>query len=205
MLAQWHGTPFLTLCQRVRASPYKEFEMKVCSVTNCGRVKYAKGLCQAHYHRLIRGIHVDSPIRVKVFRGGRVCEVPDCDRLHYARGICWTHYTRVQRGKPLGPPIRKRTKGNNTHKTLAGYSLLKTGRGKNGWQLEHRSIMALHIGRELLTHENVHHKNGVRDDNRIGNLELWDTSQPKGQNIHDKLAYYGDLAKRWEGRQLPLS
>ena len=72
---------------------------------------------------------------------------------------------------------------------------------------EHRHIMEVHLGRALVGEENVHHKNGVRDDNRIENLELWSTMQPYGQRVEDKIAWmiefldqYGyDVHKRDQG------
>lgn len=54
---------------------------------------------------------------------------------------------------------------------------------------QHRWAMEQHLGRKLLLHENIHHKNGVRDDNRLENLELWSTSQPPGQRVDDKLEW----------------
>lgn len=122
------------------------------------------------------------------YLGKLQCIVDGCNRNNYAKGLCNAHYHRsrytsaAMKGKPrkLGvydPYIDPRT----------GY-VYETGPGVKK-RLQHRVVMERHLGRELFPHENVHHLNGIRSDNRIENLELWSKSQPSGQRVVDKIAW----------------
>ena len=73
---------------------------------------------------------------------------------------------------------------------------------KNGSLLEHTYVMSEHLGRPLKPNENVHHINGDRADNRIENLELWCRSQPSGQRVNEKQAFYVEFISGYNGEFL---
>ena len=67
----------------------------------------------------------------------------------------------------------------------------------NGYVYEHILIMERKLGRYLLPGENVHHINGVRDDNRPENLELWISWQPPRQRVSDLVGYAREILDRY--------
>lgn len=62
--------------------------------------------------------------------------------------------------------------------------------------------MQEHLGRSLAPQETVHHRNGVRHDNRITNLELWSSSHPSGQRVVDKIAWAQEILAFYDGVEL---
>lgn len=64
-----------------------------------------------------------------------------------------------------------------------GYVILRLPDGSLA--AEHRLVMEKMLGRRLRKGESVHHKNGVRDDNSEGNLELWVGTIRHGQRAVD--------------------
>lgn len=127
------------------------------------------------------------PAPKKLGRVCATCEKPITDRA--AGVLCQPCSVRALRGVP---------KKTGRIVGAGGYIVLTVfhdhpNANARGHILEHRLVMAEHLGRPLVESENVHHVNGDRADNRIENLELWSTSQPSGQRVADKVAWAREL------------
>lgn len=60
---------------------------------------------------------------------------------------------------------------------------------KRGRILEHVYVMSKHLGRPIMRGETIHHKNGIRSDNRIENLELMTGKHGAGVRVTDMVAF----------------
>jgi hypothetical protein len=90
-----------------------------------------------------------------------------------ATAHCEAHHATLAAMRP--PPVESKHPVGTRLLDSKGYVSVRTvdENGRSVWRQEHRIVLEQVLGRPLVAGESVHHKNGIRDDNRPENLELW--------------------------------
>lgn len=188
-----------------------------CSFGGCDYVVNSHGLCGAHDRQRLRGVEL-APVqrRNPVTAGqryGRLTTIKDTGE-RTSGSIKWmcrcdcgessahsAHLLKSGEARSCGCLFRDY----NAKRRARALEKLEDVSGNAQWKpdcegyirttiagvaiLQHRWVMEQSLGRALLPEETVHHLNGVRDDNRIENLELWSKSHPPGQRVEDKVSW----------------
>lgn len=105
-------------------------------------------------------------------------------------------------------PLERTHNGRRARMTDDGYVYVYEPdhpKAHHGWVFEHRLVVEQSIGRYLEFDEHVHHKNGVKDDNRLENLEVMakaDHNTLTVSNYREKVNQaFADLAELAEYRR----
>lgn len=185
--------------------------MQLCKFPGCDNPYNSKEYCKYHYDQLRAG----KPLTIQK-RKNKVkvlCRFDSCTEFSRGNGLCMSHYAQERRGQILTPIVNvKRSKYRaeigDIYIDNDGYVTEKDpthpNADKRGWVKQHIKVMSEHLNRRIRTElgENVHHKNGVRDDNRIENLELWLKGQPSGQRVADLVNWARKIVSQY-GNEFP--
>ena len=124
------------------------------------------------------------------------CGIEGCENVPPKYG---TKYNKYCQNCYADPEIKKRIRAKHMSKNSNYFYAFNKPEGfiridKNGYAWikkdnlmvsQHRVIMEEMLGRPLIKGESVHHKNGLRADNRPENLELWVGAIRGGQRASD--------------------
>ena len=189
----------------------KKTAPELCTIEGCGKKYLANGWCSRHNWR---NTHYGSPLAGPPERhanAGKTCIAAPlgvkCAKPADRNLLCLQH-----------DQVASRHGGDYNYDTsptgwinTQGYA----GRSYGGVKkLVHRHETERTLGRGLMPHENVHHRDGDKLNNTLGpcvelsvcecvdrhNLELWSTKQPAGQRIEDKVEFAKEIVSLYSDR-----
>lgn len=193
-------------------TPLKQYVKRdgTCPGPECSEPIHSGGYCSGHYWQASEGRELTPIVREPSLKG-QPCIGKECTRKALTRdGLCRTHYQyRLTDVATWDRPIPRKAPNGAGHLNVDGYRVI-TVNGRN--MMEHRYLAEKGLKRPLYEHEEVHHRNGNRSDNRTkglfvmddrgrlrsGNLEIWSTSQPAGQEIGPKLDWAMEMMEEYE-------
>lgn len=139
-------------------------------------------------------------------------------------GLCWTchwpehlkYVHKLKRDRPLTErPVTKRSDGYLEIALPPWHWCYPMASKSRHSVMVHRLVMAEHLGRLLQHEEIVHHVNGIREDNRLENLELrtpkthplsyqdaYAKGLKDGSNIRDKQLEKQIKLLQWQVKEL---
>jgi hypothetical protein len=192
---------------------------RTCLVEGCGKPMLARDLCNMHYARAVRTGDFSLTGAVCLERMCATCGTRPCGRYLHCRH-CRTIAENQGFKCPLcGGPKSKSSKLCRLCRHMVrgpDHGAWKGGvvRSESGYVVEyapdhpranmgryvkqHHLVMERALERYLLPGESVHHRNGVRDDNRLENLELWFVGQPAGQRVVDLIDWARALLDQYK-------
>jgi hypothetical protein len=162
--------------------------MKKCLLDWCNKDTKPHGnYCSAHYEQYRKYGKFLTPQEISMAKEEKrkanikYCKV--CGEVAICKNLCEKHYGRLWRN---GDPLKTK----HTLKIFRdGYAFIKNWNhpktGATGYMREHRLIMEKILNRYLLPEEIVHHKNGVKNDNRPDNLELIENQSKHINQYHN--------------------
>ena len=151
-----------------------------CRFEDCSKPRAAGGYCAGHAAQYYGGRPLAPLFKPKVD-----CDFPECRNRHFALGYCQGHWRQLRLKRPL-TPLREKTGRILKLGYVLTFEPSHPNAHKSGYVAEHTKVMASRLGRPLEPFEEVHHKNGIRSDNRPENLELWARGmQPPGSRVSD--------------------
>ena len=201
-------------CSRACVNKSRRKKPVRVSCGNCGeffetaykrKINYCSDKCRRDAEVRRKRERIRSGAYVPPSRETPMCRVKGCKKRKagcgWSSGLCVKHFRIVEaegvenyRALLAASPGRQKPVGHRRFNP-DGYCDVKVAQGV--WVKEHRLVMEVKLGRDLLSGEEVHHKNAIRSDNRPCNLELWTVSQPPGARVADLVGFSVEILKRY--------